>query len=231
MQVNPDVTVQALTPLRKIIAARMTEAKQVIPHYRMTADIMMDNLLALRKAYNSTGGKPKVSVNDYIIQGVAQTLTRCPALNVQFIDGEMHQYHHADIAVVMAVEGGLSTPIIRKANEKSLKEIAGEVKRLAARAQEGSLTMDDIVGGSFSVSNLGMYGVNQFDAIINPPQCAILAVGAVTEKMVVNNGEATIAQVMRVTLSLDHRVIDGAVGAVFLSSLKNALEHPDQKRG
>ena len=216
-----------LTPLRKIIAARMTEAKQTIPHYRVCMDIQMDALLALRQHLNADNLQNKVSVNDLIIKACATTLMEQPALNCQFIDNEIHQYQQADISVVMAVDGGLSTPIVKNANHKTTQEITKNIKDLAGRAQQGTLKMNEIVGGSFSISNLGMFGVDQFDAIINPPQCAILAVGAARPQPVVKNGSVQTANLMRASLSLDHRVIDGATGAQFLSALRELLQHPE----
>ena len=216
----------SLSPLRKIIAARMTEAKQTIPHYRLSVDIEMDALLALRKHFNADQPNSKVSVNDVIIKACANALMEKPAINSQLVGDEIHQYQQADIAIVMAVEGGLSTPIVRHANEKNVQEIALEVKDLASRATVGQLKMDEIQGGSFSISNLGMYGVDQFDAIINPPQCAILAVGGAKPQAMVKNSEVVIATIMRATLSLDHRVIDGAIGAGFLNALREQLQNP-----
>ena len=222
-----NVKVIPLTPLRKIIAARMTEAKQTIPHYRVGVDIEMDALLALRQQFNEEHPKTKVSVNDFIIKACAMALIENPTLNIQLIDNDIHQYPQADISVVTAVEGGLSTPVIRLANHKSVQTIAEEVKNLTVKAQQGSLKMDEILGGTFSVSNLGMYGVDQFDAIINSPQCAILAVGGAKLKTVIKDNDIKIAKVMRVTLSLDHRAIDGATGAQFLSILCNLLQEPE----
>ena len=226
MMTDPYQTIP-LTPLRKIIAARMAEAKQTIPHYRVSSDIEMDTLLALRKKHNEKNPDQKVSVNDFIIKACATALMEKPAINIQLIDDEIHQYHQADISVVIAVEGGLSTPVIRNANNKTVAEIAEEVQVLAARAQNGTLKMDEILGGTFSISNLGMYGVDQFDAIINPPQCAILAIGSAKPQPIVKDGDIAIATVMRVTLSLDHRAIDGATGAQFLDVLKEKLQNPD----
>ena len=223
-----NVKVIPLTPLRKVIAARMTDAKQTIPHYRVGADIEMDALFALRQQFNEEHPNTKVSVNDFIIKACATALIENPALNIQLIDNEIHQYPQADISVVIAVEGGLSTPVIRYANHKSVQTIAEEVKELSARAQQGSLRIDEILGGTFSVSNLGMYGVDQFDAIINPPQCAILAVGGAKPQAVIREDEIKTARVMRVTLSLDHRAIDGATGAQFLSVLREILQFPEQ---
>ena len=215
-----------LTPLRKIIAARMTEAKQTIPHYRVSTDIEMDTLLALRKKHNEKNPNDKVSVNDFIIKACATALMESPSINIQLVDDEIHQYQQADISVVIAVEGGLSTPVICNANNKTVTEIAAEVKDLSTRAQNGTLKMAEILGGTFSISNLGMYGVDQFDAIINPPQCAILAIGSAKPQPIIKDGEITVATVMRVSLSLDHRTIDGAIGAQFLSVLREQLQNP-----
>lgn len=216
-----------LTPLRKVIAARMTEAKQTIPHFRVAADIEMDALLALRKQVNAENSDHKVSVNDFIIKACATALMEHPAINIQLVNDEIHQYRQADISVVIAVDGGLSTPVIRNANNKSLLEIASEVKSVAARAAQGQLKMDEILGGSFSISNLGMFGIDQFDAIINPPQGAILAVGGAIPQPIVKDGMITTATIMRVNLSLDHRAIDGAIGAQFLATLRKILENPE----
>jgi len=224
---TPDYHVIPLSPLRKIIAARMTEAKHSIPHFRIAADIEMDAVLSVRKQLNADDPENSVSVNDFIIKACAAALMERPAINIQLIGNEIHQYQQADISVVIAVDGGLSTPVIRNANGKSVQDIAAEVKTLAARAAAGQLKMDEIMGGSFSISNLGMYGVDQFDAIINPPQCAILAVAGAKPQPVVKNNELGIATVMRVNLSLDHRAIDGAMGAEFLAVLRDKLQHPE----
>ncbi len=215
-----------LSPLRKIIAERMTEAKQTIPHYRVAMDIEMDALLALRKKLNNTNPAAKVTVNDCIIKACANALMELPAINIQLIDETIHQYQQADISVITAVEGGLSTPVIRHADCKSLFDIACEVKSLASRAAGGQLNIKDIMGGSFSISNLGMFGVDQFDAIINPPQCAILAVSAAKPQVVNKLGEISTVMMMRVTLSVDHRAIDGAVAARFLTILREQIIKP-----
>lgn len=220
-------TVIPFSPLRRVIAARTTEATRTIPHFRLVADIEVDALLALRESFNAAHPESRVSVNDCIIKACASALIEHPAVNSQLLGDQVHQYHQADISVVIAVEGGLATPVVRRANQKSVAEIAAEVKVLATRAGAGRLNMDDILGGSFSISNLGGYGVDQFDAIINPPQCAILAVGRAKPRMnVSNSGEARVATVLRVTLSVDHRAIDGATGAGFLTSLRLGLEQP-----
>jgi pyruvate dehydrogenase E2 component (dihydrolipoamide acetyltransferase) len=221
-------TLVPLTPLRRAIASRMTEASRTIPHFRVSMDIEMDALLRHRERINRDASDVKVSINDCIIKACASTLMSHPAVNVQWADTAIHQYHQADISVVVAVDGGLATPVLRGAQAKRVQDIAIEVRALAARAAARQLKMDEIVGGSFSVSNLGGYGVDQFDAIINPPQCAILAVGAIkASPRVSEDGAIRVAKVMRTTLSLDHRAIDGATGGHFLATLRQILEQPD----
>lgn len=222
-------TVIPLSPLRKVISARMTEAKRTIPHFRIVADIEMDALLTMRDNTNVTRADAKVSVNDCVVKACASALMEHPGVNIQFTGDAIHQYHNADISVVIAIDGGLTTPVIRQANKKSVREIAAEVKTLAARAAKGQLRMDEIVGGSFSISNLGAYGVHQFDAIINPPQCAILAVGRAKARIVAaTNGEIRTATVLRATLSVDHRTVDGATAAAFMATLSDVLQQPRQ---
>lgn len=224
-------TVAPLSPIRRIIAARMTEAKRTIPHFRLVADVEVDALLGVRKQLREQDPDARLSLNDLLIKACASALMDTPALNIQWVDGEIHQYRTADISVVTAIEGGLSTPIIRSAESKTIWEISREVKALTARAAKNALKMHEIVGGSFSMSNLGMYGVDQFDAIINPPQCAILAVGAAKPRVVVSaERETRIATILRMTLSADHRAIDGATGAAFLAALRHRLEDPTQLR-
>lgn len=220
-----------LTPLRKIIATRMHEAKQTIPHFRLSADIEMDALLVLRKRLNAKRSENKVSVNDLLIKACAIALMENPTINSQCVDDEIHQYNRADISFVIAVEAGLSTPVVRNANHKDVYTIAQEVRALVARAENGKLKINEIIGGSFSISNLGMYGVDQFDAIINSPQSAILAVGCINQKTIVKKGKIGISNLMRVTLSIDHRVADGVVGARFLSTFKELLQCPEQLLG
>lgn len=170
-------TVKALSPMRKIIAARMIEAKRTIPHFYLSADLEMDALIEARHKLQQTDPATKLSLNDLLIKACAAALIDAPEVNIQFENGEIHQYHGADISVVTAMEGGLSTPIIRGAQSKSVWEIARELRQLVSRASKNELRMDQVFGGAFSLSNLGMHGVDQFNAVINPPQCAILAVG------------------------------------------------------
>lgn len=219
--------VTPLSPIRKIIAARMTEAKRTIPHFRLTADMEVDALLALRKELQARNPEEKLSLNDVLIKACATALMDTPAVNIQWAEGQIHQYRTADISVVTAFEGSLATPVIRRADSKTVWEISREVKELTARAAKNALKLDEIFGGSFSVSNLGMYGVDQFDAIINSPQCAILAIGCAKQQVVVSaDRETNIATVMRVTLSVDHRALDGATAAAFLSALRRRVEQP-----
>jgi pyruvate dehydrogenase E2 component (dihydrolipoamide acetyltransferase) len=220
-------TVVPFSPLRKVIAARMVEAKRTIPHFRLVSDIEVDELLALRATLNAERPQAKVSLNDCLVKACASALLEHPALNVQLCDEAIHQYHHADISVIVAVAGGLAAPIIRSADCKSVAEIATEIESLAARAAAGQLRMSEIAGGTFSISNLGAYGVDEFDAIINPPQCAILAVGTAQPRWLVDKaGQPRVAAVMRATLSVDHRAIDGVTAALFMATLRRMLQQP-----
>ena len=216
---------QKLSGMRKTIAARLTESKQTIPHYRVSVDIEIDSLLQQRAYMNGSLGH-KISVNDFVIKACASALAQVPQVNVQYDDECIRQFDQADIAVAVAVTGGLITPVIRNVGAKGLPQIAAESSDLARRAQAGTLGVDEFQGGTFSISNLGMYGVDQFDAIINLPQAAILAVAAGVRKPVVRGDSIIAATVMRVSLSADHRAIDGAVAAQFLKSLKGFLENP-----
>jgi pyruvate dehydrogenase E2 component (dihydrolipoamide acetyltransferase) len=222
-------TIKQLGPLRKVIAAHMSEAKRTIPHFRVAMDIVMDRLLAARAKLNSEHPHGRVSVNDCLLKACGLALMRHPDVNSQLVDDRIHQCWQADISVVVAIEGGLATPVVRAADRKSLQEIAAETTELIRRATAGQLKMHEIVGGSFSVSNLGAYDIKQFDAIINPPQCAILAVGrAKPTAVATQDGEIRVATVMRATLSADHRVIDGATAAAFLTTLQGLLERPQE---
>lgn len=220
-------TVTPLSPMRKVIATRMAEAKRTIPHFRLSVDIELDALMDLRKELRQQSQNAGLSLNDLLIKACATALMDTPSVNVQWVEDEIHQYRTADIAVVTAVEGGLSTPIVRSAESKTVWQISREVRGLIAKAARKTLRIDEIFGGSFSISNLGMYGVDRFDAIVNPPQCAILAIGRGTPRVVVSpERETRIATVATMTLSMDHRVIDGTTGATFLSSLRHRIEHP-----
>jgi len=213
--------------VKKITAQRLLESKQTIPHFYLTIECALDNLLAARKEINEkANGDYKLSVNDFIIKANAMALKAYPAANVSWTDAAVLQYEHADISVAVATPNGLITPIIKAAETKGLREISEEMKDLAGRAREGKLKPAEFQGGTFSISNLGMFGVKEFSAIINPPQSCIMAVGAGEQKPVVENGEVKIKTVMSVTLSTDHRSVDGAVGAQYLQYFKRFIENP-----
>ena len=217
-----------LDSMRTTVARRLTEAKQTIPHFYLTIDVAMDALLAARARANTyladRGGK--LSVNDYVIKAVALALRDVPDCNVAFAQDRILRFHQCDISIAVAIEGGLITPVIRHAENKSLTALSAEMKDLAARARARKLAPHEYQGGSFTISNLGMFGVRNFDAVINPPQGAILALGASEARAVVVDGEIRKAMMMTTTMSVDHRAIDGALGAKFLQVLRSYLEDP-----
>jgi pyruvate dehydrogenase E2 component (dihydrolipoamide acetyltransferase) len=220
-----------LSTMRKVIARRLTESKQQVPHFYLTVDCEIDKLLAGRAALNAKSpekgpGAFKLSVNDFIIKAVAVALRQVPNANASFSDDGMLLWENVDISVAVAIPGGLITPIVKDADKKGLVDISNTMKDLAARAKDGKLKPEEFQGGSFSISNLGMFGIKDFAAVINPPQGCILAVGAGEQRPVVKNGALAIATVMSCTLSVDHRVVDGAVGAEFLSAFKKIVEDP-----
>jgi pyruvate dehydrogenase E2 component (dihydrolipoamide acetyltransferase) len=213
--------------IKKVTARRLSESKQEVPHFYLTVECALDNLMAARKEINDKAdGAYKLSVNDFIIKASAMALKAFPAANVSWTDEAIHQYHSSDISVAVATPNGLITPIIKGAENKGLRTISDEMKELAGRAREGKLKPEEFQGGSFSISNLGMFGVKEFAAIVNPPQSCILAVGAGEEVPKVVNGEVKIQSVMSVTLSTDHRSVDGAVGAQWLQYFKQYIENP-----
>ncbi len=215
------------TMMRKAIARRLTDSKQQVPHFYLTIDVAMDRLMDLRAQLNEAAdGAFKLSVNDFIIKAVSKALVDVPAANASWTESHTLQHKHTHISVAVAIEGGLITPVIRFAEQKGIVDISNEVKELAGRAREGTLKPEEYTGGTFSISNLGMYGIKQFAAIVNPPEGAILAVGGTEERAVVENGEVRVKKMMSLTLSCDHRVVDGAVGAEFLAALKKHLETP-----
>ncbi len=221
-----DQTVR-LSTMRRVIADRMTESKTTVPHFYLTADCEVDELLKVRREINDRIEGARVSVNDIVIRACALALREVPAANVSWAgEGTMTQHGAVDISVAVAIPGGLVTPIVRNADAKGLIGIAAEMKELAGRAREGKLLPEEYQGGSFSISNLGMYGVKSFDAVINPPQACILAVGAAEPHPVVRDGEIVPATVMSCTLSVDHRVVDGAIGAELLGAIKRNIEYP-----
>ncbi|MEH6521408.1 pyruvate dehydrogenase complex dihydrolipoamide acetyltransferase [Sulfitobacter sp.] len=218
-----------LNGMRKTIAARLTEAKQTVPHFYLRRDIQLDALLAFRSQLNKQlePRGVKLSVNDFIIKACALALQQVPDANAVWAGDKVFKLKPSDVAVAVAIEGGLFTPVLQDAEMKSLSALSAEMKDLAARARDRKLAPHEYQGGSFAISNLGMFGIDNFDAVINPPHGAILAVGAGTKKPVVGaDGELAVATVMSVTLSVDHRVIDGALGAELLNAIKENLEAP-----
>ena len=218
--------------MRKTIARRLTEAKSTIPHFYLTVDCELDALLALREQINAAApvvdGKPayKVSVNDFVIKALALALKRVPDANVTWTDGAMLKHTNCDVGVAVSIPGGLITPVVRDADKKTLSVISNEMKDYAARAKARKLKPEEYQGGTTAVSNLGMFGIKDFAAVINPPHATILAVGAGEQRVVVKNGAPAVATVMSVTLSTDHRAVDGALGAEFLSAFKTLIEKP-----
>ncbi|PKU25708.1 pyruvate dehydrogenase complex dihydrolipoamide acetyltransferase [Telmatospirillum siberiense] len=223
---GPAYTEVPLSSMRKVIAKRLTEAKQTVPHFYLTVDCQVDKLLALRAELNGRSDDYKLSVNDFVIRAVALALRKVPAANASFTETAIRLYSDVDISVAVATPNGLITPIIKHADQKGLAGISNEMKVLAVKARDGKLKPEEFQGGGFTISNLGMFGVKDFAAIINPPQGCILAVGAGEQRPVVKDGALAIATVMSCTLSVDHRVVDGAVGAEFLAAFKKLIEEP-----
>jgi pyruvate dehydrogenase E2 component (dihydrolipoamide acetyltransferase) len=212
--------------IRRTIARRLVTSLGPVPHFFLTSEIEMDRAAEMRKGINALDPELKISVNDIIIKVAASALTQHPQVNASFQDNIIRYYEHADIGVAVAIEEGLITPVIRAADQKSLSEIAGEVRELAERARNRKLRPEEYTGATFSISNLGMFGIDEFTAVINPPEGAILAVGAMTAKPVVRDSQVVVRQMMRVTMSCDHRIVDGATGARFLQTFKKILENP-----
>ncbi len=215
-----------VTTMRATIARRLVTSLGPIPHIFLTTEVEMDKTVEMRRQLNELDPENKVSINDFVIKVAAVALMQHPAVNASFQDKSVRYYERADIGVAVALENGLITPVVRGANAKSVGQISREVKELAERARNRKLTPEEYTGATFSVSNLGMFGITEFTALINPPEACILAVGAMTPTPVVRDGEVAVRQIMRVTLSCDHRVVDGATGAKFLQTLKKILENP-----
>jgi pyruvate dehydrogenase E2 component (dihydrolipoamide acetyltransferase) len=223
---NPPYEEQPHTSMRRVIARRLAESKQTVPHFYLTIDCAIDELLKTRKTLNAKSDAYRISVNDVVIRAAALALRQVPAANASWSDDAILLWQRVDIAVAVALDDGLITPIVKAADQKGLAQIAAETKDLAARARAGKLKLEEFQGGTFSVSNLGMYGVKEFAAVINPPQGCILAVGAGEQRPIVRGGELAVATLMTCTLSCDHRVVDGAVGARFLAAFKKLIEDP-----
>jgi pyruvate dehydrogenase E2 component (dihydrolipoamide acetyltransferase) len=212
--------------MRKVIARRLTESKRDAPHFYLTIDCNIERLLQLRQEVNAKREKDKISVNDFVIKASALALRQVPASNASWTENAVRLYQAADVSVAVATPGGLITPIIRNADTKTLSVISSEMKDLAGRARENKLKPEEYQGGTFSVSNLGMYGIREFAAVINPPQGAILAVGAGEQRPIVKDNALAVATMMSCTLSVDHRVVDGVIGAEFLAAFKKLIEDP-----
>jgi pyruvate dehydrogenase E2 component (dihydrolipoamide acetyltransferase) len=211
--------------MRRAIARRLTESKITVPHFYLTAHLEVDRLLALRAEANE-GAARKLSVNDFLVKAVAVALTRVPAANAIWNGDSIRRFHGVDIAIAVAVDDGLLTPVVRRADRLSVLELSAQISALAERARSGQLRQVEVEGGSFAVSNLGMYGVDEFSAILNPPQSGILAVSTAKPRAVVRDGELAVATVMSVTLSADHRVVDGAVAAQWMSEFTGLVQRP-----
>ncbi|MFT9381852.1 pyruvate dehydrogenase complex dihydrolipoamide acetyltransferase, partial [Gluconobacter sp.] len=226
--VEGDITRVPNSTMRKVIARRLTESKTQVPHFYVSVDIELDALLALRSKLNATAEENsfKLSVNDMMIKAVGLALKKVPGLNVQFTDSETLHFENVDISMAVSIPEGLITPIIRNADLKSLREISREAKDLAKRARAGKLKPEEFQGGTFSISNMGMFGVRDFAAIINPPQAGILAIASGEKRAVVRGDQLAIATVMTATLSVDHRAVDGALGAQWLNALRDIVQNP-----
>ena len=227
--ITSNIKTVPLTPMRKAIAKRLTESARDIPHFNISADVQIDAMLEARKRLNSTIDlEEKISINDYIIKALSLALSRVPSCNVSYTDEAILYHEQVDISFAVSIEGGLITPIIHNVAGKGFISVAKETKSLVKRAKEGKLKPNEYEGGTFTVSNMGMYGVTSFNSIINPPQAAILSVGAGKESPIVTNGEISTATIMNLTLAVDHRCIDGATAATFMGELKAILEEPLQ---
>ena len=213
------------TGMRRAIARRLTESKTTVPHFYLTADCKVDALLELRKSINETS-PIKISVNDIVVKAVGSALMDVPESNVVWSPEAMQRYESADISIAVTTEGGLFTPVIRGVEKRTLSNLSMEISELASRARAGKLRQEDLEGGSFAVSNLGMFGTKEFSAILNPPQSGILAVGAASPRAIVEDGQVVVANIMTVTLSADHRAVDGALAAQWLSAFVKRIENP-----
>jgi len=223
---NPPYHEKPHSAMRRVIARRLSESKQTVPHFYLSIDCTIDELLKIRATLNAKADGYRISVNDFVIRAAALALRQVPAANASWSDDAILLWERVDIAVAVALDDGLITPIIKGADQKGLAQIAQESKDLAERARAGKLKLEEFQGGTFSISNLGMYGIREFEAVINPPQGGILAVGAGEPRPIVKDGQLAVATVMTCTLSGDHRVVDGAVGAQFLAAFRKLVEDP-----
>ena len=229
IQKNDNINKNIIEPssIRKIIAERTTKTKNEVPHFYLTIESRMDRIINLRKKINSVS-KNKISFNDLIVKACALAMKRNPESNLSWINNKIHKYNDIDIAIAVALKEGLITPIVRNADKKGLGEISSEIKSLVSKANQSKLMPDEYNGGSITISNLGMFGITEFKAIINPPQSSIIAIGSIIEKPVVNNGKVEVGYTMKSTISADHRSLDGAVAAKLLKEFNDILEDPFQ---
>jgi pyruvate dehydrogenase E2 component (dihydrolipoamide acetyltransferase) len=227
-QVAPEDERVQLSQMRRTIARRMAESTRTVPHFFLTTTVDATELVSFRKELLARLGDqgPKITFNDLVVKGVSATLRSMPEVNVSFAEDALIRHAHVNIGVAVATERGLIVPVIRDADQKSLSQIARETRDLAERAHAGKLQPADYTGGTFTISNLGMFGVEQFNAVINPPEAAILAVGAITREPAEHEGQIVLRDRMRLTLSVDHRALDGAIGARYLAALRKLLEQP-----
>ncbi|MFP3016196.1 MAG: pyruvate dehydrogenase complex dihydrolipoamide acetyltransferase [Wolbachia sp.] len=219
-------TIVEVSNMRQVIAQRLTESKQNVPHFYLTVDCQVDKLISLKNEINSADENNKVTINDLIIKAAAFSMKKFPDINSSWIDNKILKYSNVDISIAVALEDGLITPIVKNADKKGILSISKEVKDLVSRARSGKLRPEEFQGGGFTISNLGMFGIKAFSAIINPPQSCIMAVGASKKQPIVMNEKIEIAEIMTVTLSVDHRAVDGALGAKFLNAFKHYIENP-----
>ncbi|WP_353270539.1 pyruvate dehydrogenase complex dihydrolipoamide acetyltransferase [Wolbachia endosymbiont (group A) of Myopa testacea] len=219
-------TMVEVSNMRQVIAQRLTESKQNVPHFYLTVDCQVDKLISLKNEISSADENNKVTINDLIIKAAAFSMKKFPDINSSWIDNKILKYSNVDISIAVAIEDGLITPIVKNADKKDILSISKEVKDLVSRARSGKLRPEEFQGGGFTISNLGMFGIKAFSAIINPPQSCIMAVGASKKQPIVMNEKIEIAEIMTVTLSVDHRAVDGALGAKFLNAFKHYIESP-----
>ncbi len=224
---DENIIIHEPSSIRKIIAERTTQTKNEVPHFYLTIETRMDKLINLRKKVNQNANS-KISFNDLIVKACSMAISKNPETNISWVNGKIHQYKNIDIAIAVALKEGLITPIVKNADKKGLTEISLEVKSLVKRAHQNKLLPEDYSGGSITISNLGMFGITEFQAIINPPQSSIIAVGSIIEKPVVNDGVIEVGHTMKSTISADHRALDGAVAAKLLKDFNDILEDPFQ---
>lgn len=220
-----DVTVE-MSNMRQVIARRLVEAKQNIPHFYLTVDCQVDKLISLKNEINSASENSKVTINDLVVKAVAFGMKKFPDINSSWANNKILKYSNIDISIAVALDDGLITPIVKNADKKGISSISKEIKDLVSRAKSGKLKPEEFQGGGFTISNLGMFGIKTFSAIINPPQSCIMAVGASEKRPIIVDEKVDIAEIMTVTLSVDHRTVDGALGAKFLNAFKHYIENP-----